>query len=106
MAKKQEIKVNELVISVLDNEYISLTDLARFRSERPADTISNWMRNLPTIKFLGLWEQLNNPDFKVVGTDHFKGYTEIEQEYLSKVAMALYSILPSGFSIPTPMVFW
>lgn len=83
MAKKK-IKVNDLEISVLDNEYISLTDLARFRSERPADTISNWMRALPTIKFLGLWEQLNNNDFKVVGDDHFKGYAEIEQEYMNK----------------------
>ena len=84
MAKKKQIKVNDLVISVLDNEYISLTDLARFRSERPADTISSWMRGLSTIKFLGLWEQLNNPDFKVVGDDHFKGYAEIEREYMDK----------------------
>jgi len=84
MSKKKKIVVNNLTISVLDNEYISLTDLARFRSERPADTISNWMRALPTIKFLGLWEQLNNADFKVVGDDHFKGYKEIEQEYLAK----------------------
>lgn len=84
MAKKKQLKVNDLVISVLDNAYISLTDLAKFRSERPADTISNWMRNLPTIKFLGLWEQLNNSDFKVVDTDHFKGYQAIEQEYLEK----------------------
>ncbi|MEM1120011.1 MAG: KilA-N domain-containing protein [Bacteroidota bacterium] len=84
MSKKKQIKVNDLVISVLDNAYISLTDLAKFRSERPADTISNWMRSLPTIKFLGLWEQLNNADFKVVDTDHFKGYKAIEQEYLEK----------------------
>ena len=84
MSKKQKISVNDLSISVLDNEYISLTDLAKFRSERPADTISNWMRALPTIKFLGLWEQLNNKDFKVVGDDHFKGFQEIEREYMEK----------------------
>ena len=84
MSKKKKININDLTISVLDNEYISLTDLAKFRSERPADTISNWMRSLPTIRFLALWEQLNNDDFKVVGTDHFKGYKYIEQEYLEK----------------------
>lgn len=84
MAKKKKIAVNDLVISVLENDFISLTDLARYRSERPADTISNWMRGLPTIKYLGLWEQLNNTDFKVVGDDHFKGYQAIEREYMEK----------------------
>jgi len=84
MSKKKKITINDLSISVLDNEYISLTDLAKFRSERPADTISNWMRSLPTIRFLGLWEQINNEDFKVVGTDHFKGLRSIEEEYLEK----------------------
>ena len=54
-------------IAVLSNgnsdDYISLTDIARYKSDAPDDVIKNWMRNRDTIEFLGLWEQLNNPEF-------------------------------------------
>ena len=43
-----------------ENDYISLTDIARYKSDAPDDVIKNWMRNRDTIEFLGLWEQLNN----------------------------------------------
>ena len=46
------------------NDYISLTDIARYKSNAPDDVIKNWMRNRDTIEFLGLWEQLNNPDLE------------------------------------------
>ena len=39
------------------NDYISLTDIARYKSDAPDDVIKNWMRNRDTIEFLGLWEQ-------------------------------------------------
>ena len=49
------------------NEYISLTDIARYRnSDDPRFAIQNWMRNRNTIEFLGLWETLHNPNFKRV----------------------------------------
>ena len=54
------------------NDYISLTDIARYKSDAPDDVIKNWMRNRDTIEFLGLWEQLNNPDFKPVEFDGFR----------------------------------
>lgn len=54
------------------NDYISLTDIARYKSDAPDDVIKNWMRNRDTIEFLGLWEQLNNPDFKSVEFDGFR----------------------------------
>ena len=54
------------------NEYISLTDIARYKSDEPNDVIKNWMRNKDTIAFLGLWESLHNPDFKPVEFDGFK----------------------------------
>lgn len=63
------------VITTVDNEddYISLTDMARHRNpEFPADVVKNWLRLRSTIEFLGLWEQLNNPDFKLVEFDQFK----------------------------------
>lgn len=47
-----------------ENEFISLTDIARYKSEDPAAVIQNWMRNRDVIEFLGLWERLHNPDFK------------------------------------------
>ena len=55
-----------------ENDYISLTDIARYKNDAPDDVIKNWMRNRDTIEFLGLWEQLNNPEFKPVEFDGFR----------------------------------
>ena len=56
-----------------DEDFISLTDMARYRdTERVDYIIQNWMRNRNTIEFLGLWEQLNNPDFKSIEFDGFR----------------------------------
>jgi hypothetical protein len=70
------IEVQGTAVSVKRvNEYdfISLTDIAKRRdAEAPADIIKNWLRNRGTIEFLGLWEQLHNPDFKLVEFDQFK----------------------------------
>lgn len=55
------------------NDYISLTDLAKYRnSDAPAGVIANWMRNRNTIEFLGLWEELNNPNFNLLEFEEFK----------------------------------
>ncbi|MBP5758758.1 MAG: KilA-N domain-containing protein [Bacteroidales bacterium] len=55
------------------NEYISLTDIARYRNgDDPRFAIQNWMRNRNTIEFLGLWESLHNPNFNRVQFDTFK----------------------------------
>ena len=53
-------------------DYISITDIAKYKSDAPDDVVKNWMRNRETIEFLGLWEQLNNPNFKPVEFDGFK----------------------------------
>ena len=64
-------KIN--VIRVDGYEYISLTDLAKTQNdEAPADVVKNWLRNKETISFLGVWEELNNENFKVVEFDQFK----------------------------------
>lgn len=56
-----------------DNDYISLTDIAKYKNPSEAFlVINNWMRNRSTIEFLGLWEQLNNPDFKPIEFERFK----------------------------------
>ncbi|MBE6038429.1 MAG: KilA-N domain-containing protein [Anaerofustis stercorihominis] len=54
------------------NEYISITDIARYKSDDPAAVIQNWMRNRDVIEFLGLWESLHNPDFKHLEFEGFK----------------------------------
>jgi hypothetical protein len=54
------------------DDYFSLTDIAKYKSNAPDDVIKNWMRNLDTIEFLGLWETLNNPNFKPVEFDGFR----------------------------------
>jgi len=55
------------------DDFISLTDIAKYKNlEFPADVIKNWMRNRGTIEYLGLWERINNPNFKLVEFDQFK----------------------------------
>ncbi len=72
-----KITVQNTEISILRNneqDYISLTDMANAKGDdsRAADIIKNWMRNRYTIEFLGTWELIHNPNFKVVEFDHFK----------------------------------
>ena len=55
-----------------ENEFISLTDIAKYKSNAPNDVIKNWMRGRETLEFLGLWESLHNPDFKPVEFDGFR----------------------------------
>ena len=66
---KTKIQVLEQDINTYSKdgiEYICITDIARYKSADRTDVIiGNWLRNRNTIEFLGIWEQLNNPDFKV-----------------------------------------
>lgn len=52
------------IISVNENDYISLTDIAKYKSDDPTAVIGNWLRNRNTIEYLGIWESLYNPNFK------------------------------------------
>ena len=58
--------------SDFENEFISLTDIARYRSADPRITIHTWLRGRDIVEFLGLWESLHNPDFKRSEFDTFK----------------------------------
>lgn len=62
------------IINVDQGDFISLTDMAKARTDagRAADVIKNWLRSRSTLEFLGTWELLYNPDFKVVEFDHLK----------------------------------
>jgi hypothetical protein len=73
---KSVIEVQGTAIAILNQnnqDYISLTDIARYRnSQEPFAIINNWMRSRGTIEFLGLWEKLNNPDFNPLEFERFK----------------------------------
>ena len=74
--KKETIHAKGVEIGIyttdFENEYISLTDIARYKSDDPTAVIQNWMRNRDVIEFLGLWEILHNADFKPLEFEGFK----------------------------------
>ena len=76
MPKSKTIHVQGRPIALISDQaddYISLTDMARYRdAERTNYVIQNWMRTRSAIEFCGLWEQLHNPDFKGIEFDAFK----------------------------------
>src|SRR5688500_7252395 len=76
MAKNKSISVKGAEIFVYqhnEQDFISLTDIARYRDAERSDYIlQNWMRNRSTIEFIGLWEQFNNPEFNSIEFDGIK----------------------------------
>lgn len=74
--KKDTITAKGFTIQVYTedfrNDYVSLTDIARYKNkEEPNVVVANWMRNYSTIEYLGIWERLNNPNFKPI---EFEGF--------------------------------
>ena len=86
--KNRIINVQNVPISIskqeLDN-YICITDIAKAKTgeSRSADVVKNWLRNRNTLEFLGTWEMIYNPDFKVVEFDHFKSEAGLHTFVLS-----------------------
>ena len=78
MAKmvKETIHANGVDIGIytqdFENEYLSLTDIARYKSDDPTAVIQNWMRNRDVLEFLGLWEKLHNDNFKPLEFEGFR----------------------------------
>jgi len=76
--KNKKIEVKGTVVTVSENsaqDYISLTDIARYKDAKRTDyIIQNWLRNRNTIEFLGIWERLNNPDFNPIEFEGFKSW--------------------------------
>ena len=73
MTKKGEIFVKDVAIKTMTKDgidYICITDIARQKNAaEPKDVVKNWMRQKNTLEYLGLWEKLNNPNFKGVEFD-------------------------------------
>jgi len=77
MSKINTIDIKDAIISITkieEEDYICLTDMAKAKDgdNRAADVIKNWIRTRTTIEFLGTWETMYNPNFKVAEFDHFK----------------------------------
>ena len=75
MKKSNELDVRGTLVRVIKiggDDYVCLTDMAKLKSEDAQQTISNWMRNRMTLEYLGLWEELYNPDFKPLGFEGFR----------------------------------
>ncbi|MGJ0987103.1 KilA-N domain-containing protein [Thomasclavelia ramosa] len=74
--KKDTIEAKGFAIQIytedFKNDYISLTDIARYKSDEPFIVINNWLRSKDNIQFLGLWESMHNPDFKPIEFDRFR----------------------------------
>ena len=72
MAKIKVDNTEITIVSVSDKDYISLTDIAKYKTDDASAVIGNWMRNRNTIEFLGVWETLYNPNFKPLEFEGFK----------------------------------
>ncbi|MBE2206070.1 MAG: KilA-N domain-containing protein, partial [Saprospiraceae bacterium] len=88
MAKSSTIQVLQTQIAVSSQgkeDYICITDMAKAKTDesRAADVIKNWIRTRTTLEFLGAWEKIYNPSFKVVEFDHFKSQAGLPSFVLS-----------------------
>ena len=75
MKKTSELDVRGTLVRVMKidgEDYVCLTDMAKLKSEDPSFTINHWMRNRMTIEYLGLWEELYNPNFKPTEFGRFR----------------------------------
>jgi hypothetical protein len=88
MKATKTIKVQQTTVTVTTvngDDYICITDMAQAKSDasRAADVIKNWIRTRATLEFLGTWEKMYNPNFKVVEFDHFKSHAGLPAFVLS-----------------------
>lgn len=84
--KNSKINVQGSDITIyknVDEDYISLTDIAKHKTDDTSAVIANWMRNRNTIEFLGIWETLYNPDFKPLEFEGFRNQAGLNAFTLS-----------------------
>jgi len=72
MAKINVKNTEVAIINISGKDYISITDIAKYKTNEPNVIVANWMRNRNTIEYLGLWETLYNPCFKPLEFEGFK----------------------------------
>jgi len=87
MSKNKKLNVQGVAITFYENgknDYISLTDIARYKETEHTDTvIQNWLRNRNTVELLGFWEILNNPNFNPLEFEGFRRQTGLNSFVLT-----------------------
>ena len=63
MAKITVKDTDVTIIKINDDDYISLTDIAKYKNTDANAVIANWLRNRNTVEFLSIWESVYNPNF-------------------------------------------
>ena len=91
--KNKIINIQEIPVAITQSngdDFICITDMAKAKQgdARAADVIKNWIRTRSTLEFIGTWEMINNPHFKVVEFDHFKKDNHL---FLSNIFEPLYN---------------
>ena len=95
--------VNDRVINLIqinEQDFISLTDIAKAKTDDSSAAIANWMRNRNTIEFLGIWETLYNPEFKPLEFEGFRkeaglnAFTMSPQKWISKTNAMGFIVKP------------
>ena len=94
--KVSVLTVQDVAVSVMKvnrADFICLTDMAKARTDasRAADVIKNWLRTRTTLEFLGTWEIMYNPNFKVVEFDHFRKEAGTKISHLNLVRLSARS---------------
>lgn len=91
--KNKIITIYDQSVRIQKDDYISLTDIARFKkTDRTDDLIRNWLRNRNTIEYLGIWEKLHNSNFNPVEFDGFRkeaglnSFTLTPKQWIEKTA--------------------
>ena len=92
------VNKNEIRVMRVDNEdYISLTDLAKYKNpENPGDVIIKWMSNKSSFDFYSLWEELFNENFKLAESREFK-YESANQSFTMSPSRWIHLTNAKGF---------
>lgn len=97
---KKSLDVKGIVVGFYaqnDDDYICITDIARYKNQdNTDDLIRNWLRNRNTIEFLGIWEQLNNPEFNSVEFDGFRKLAGLNS----------FTLTPKQWIEKTGSIYW
>ena len=86
MSKTNKVEIKGIEINffkINSSDFISLTDIARYKDKKKTDqVIQNWLRTKSTVEFLGLWERINNPNFKPLEFEGFKKIATLQIKLL------------------------
>ncbi len=102
--KKINVQGSEItVFKSEEQDYISLTDIAKHKTDDTSAVIANWMRNRNTLEFIGLWETLYNPDFKPLEFEGFRNqaglnaFTLSPQKWVNKTNAIGFFVKPGRY---------